>query len=66
MIDVERVDYVRVPATDIEKAKRFYGEVLGLRENPARPATFLNRSRAAEQICLAPRPPPGAAAARRT
>jgi catechol 2,3-dioxygenase-like lactoylglutathione lyase family enzyme len=34
MIDVERVDYVRVPATDIEEAKRFYGEVLGLRENP--------------------------------
>ena len=28
------------------------------RENPARPATFLNRSRAAEQICLAPRPAP--------
>ena len=37
MIDVERVDYVRVPATDIEKAKRFYGEVLGLRENANSP-----------------------------
>ena len=37
MIDVERVDYVRVPATDIEEAKRFYGEVLGLRENPNSP-----------------------------
>ena len=37
MIGVERVDYVRVPATDIEEAKRFYGEVLGLRENPNSP-----------------------------
>ena len=37
MIDIERVDYVRVPATDIEAAKRFYGEVLGLRENPNSP-----------------------------
>jgi catechol 2,3-dioxygenase-like lactoylglutathione lyase family enzyme len=37
VIDVERVDYVRVPATDIEEAKRFYGEVLGLRENPNSP-----------------------------
>ena len=37
MIDVERVDYVRVPATDIEEAKRFYGDVLGLRENPNSP-----------------------------
>jgi glyoxylase I family protein len=30
VIDVERVDYIRVPVTDIEKAKHFYGEVLGL------------------------------------
>lgn len=37
MIDVQRVDYVRVPATDIAEAKRFYGEVLGLRENPNSP-----------------------------
>jgi predicted enzyme related to lactoylglutathione lyase len=37
VIGVERVDYVRVPATDIEEAKRFYGEVLGLRENPNSP-----------------------------
>ena len=37
MIDVERVDYVRVPVTDIEEAKRFYGEVLGLRKNPNSP-----------------------------
>ena len=31
MIEVERVDYIRVPVDDIEKAKRFYGDVLGLR-----------------------------------
>ena len=33
MIEVERVDYVRVPVDDIEQAKRFYGEVLGLPRN---------------------------------
>ena len=38
MIDVERVDYIRVPVTDIEKAKHFYGDVLGLRQNPNSPA----------------------------
>jgi glyoxylase I family protein len=30
MVEVERVDYIRVPVTDIEAAKHFYGEVLGL------------------------------------
>ena len=33
MIDVTRVDYIRVPVDDIEKAKHFYGEVLGLPRN---------------------------------
>ena len=33
MIDVERVDYIRVPVDDIETAKHFYGEVLGLPRN---------------------------------
>ena len=37
MIDVERVDYIRVPVTDIEEANRFYGELLGLRRNPNSP-----------------------------
>jgi len=37
VIDVERVDYVRVPATDIEAARHFYGEMLGLPENPNSP-----------------------------
>ena len=38
MIEVERVDYIRVPVRDIDQAKRFYGEILGLRENPNSPA----------------------------
>jgi glyoxylase I family protein len=37
VIEVERVDYVRVPVTDIEQAKHFYGEVLGLEQNPNSP-----------------------------
>jgi catechol 2,3-dioxygenase-like lactoylglutathione lyase family enzyme len=37
VIDVERVDYVRVPVTDIEAANHFYGEVLGLRLSPNSP-----------------------------
>ena len=38
MIGVERVDYVRVPVTDIDEANRFYGDVLGLKRNPNSPA----------------------------
>ncbi len=37
MIDVERVDFIRVPVTDMEAANRFYGEVLGLARNPNSP-----------------------------
>ena len=33
MIDVTRVDYIRVPVDDIEAAQHFYGEVLGLPRN---------------------------------
>ena len=33
MIEITRVDYIRVPVDDIEKAKHFYGEVLGLPQN---------------------------------
>ena len=29
-IDVERTDFISVPVTDLERAKRFYGETLGL------------------------------------
>ncbi len=38
MIDVERVDYIRVPVTDIDEANHFYGELLGLRRNPNSPS----------------------------
>ena len=34
---VERVDYIRVPVKDMDEAKQFYGEILGLRENPNSP-----------------------------
>jgi catechol 2,3-dioxygenase-like lactoylglutathione lyase family enzyme len=34
VIDVERVDYIRVPVTDMEQANHFYGDVLGLERNP--------------------------------
>jgi catechol 2,3-dioxygenase-like lactoylglutathione lyase family enzyme len=37
-MQVERVDYVRVPVTDIEQAKHFYGELLGLKLNPNSPS----------------------------
>ena len=38
MLEVERVDYIRVPVTDMEEAKHFYGEVLGLERNPNSPS----------------------------
>ena len=37
MIGVERVDYVRIPVTDMEQAEHFYGVVLGLEKNPNSP-----------------------------
>jgi catechol 2,3-dioxygenase-like lactoylglutathione lyase family enzyme len=30
MINVERVDFVSLPTRDVDRARRFYGEVLGL------------------------------------
>ena len=38
MIEVQRVDYIRVPVTDMTEANHFYGEVLGLERNPNSPA----------------------------
>jgi predicted enzyme related to lactoylglutathione lyase len=35
VIDVKGVDYIRVPVTDIERAKEFYGGVLGLPPGPS-------------------------------
>ena len=37
-IGVERVDYIRVPVTDIDAANHFYGELLGLRRSQNFPA----------------------------
>ncbi len=34
MIEVQGVDYIRVPVTDIDAARRFYGDVLGLPPGP--------------------------------
>ena len=34
---VERVDYIRVPVTDMDAANHFYGDLLGLRRNPNSP-----------------------------
>ena len=31
---VERVDFVSIPTRDVARARRFYGEVLGLPQNP--------------------------------
>jgi predicted enzyme related to lactoylglutathione lyase len=33
VLEITRVDYIRVPVDDIDKAKHFYGEVLGLPRN---------------------------------
>lgn len=37
MIGVERVDYIRVPVTDMAEADRFYGGFLGLKRDPNSP-----------------------------
>ena len=38
MIDIQRVDYIRIPVTDMQEANHFYGEVLGLARNPNSPS----------------------------
>ena len=38
MIDAQRVDFIRVPVTDMAEANHFYGDLLGLRRNPNSPA----------------------------
>lgn len=38
MIGAQRVDFIRVPVTDMDEATNFYGEVLGLERNPNSPA----------------------------
>jgi predicted enzyme related to lactoylglutathione lyase len=34
---VERIDYIRVPVTDMDAANHFYGDLLGLQQNPNSP-----------------------------
>jgi catechol 2,3-dioxygenase-like lactoylglutathione lyase family enzyme len=36
-IGVERVDYIRVPVKDMQEARHFYEELLGLEKNPNSP-----------------------------
>ena len=40
MIDVERVDFVSVPTRDVDRARRFYAETLGLASKPGSPDEF--------------------------
>jgi predicted enzyme related to lactoylglutathione lyase len=35
VIEIEGVDYIRIPVQDIESAKRFYGQTLGLPPGPS-------------------------------
>ena len=37
-VDVERVDFISVPVTDLERSRRFYGETLGLPQIPGQSA----------------------------
>jgi catechol 2,3-dioxygenase-like lactoylglutathione lyase family enzyme len=37
---VERVDFVSIPTRDVSRSRRFYGEVLGLPQNPHNPDEF--------------------------
>ena len=39
-MQVERVDFISIPTQDIERAKKFYGEALGLPSNPWSPGDF--------------------------
>ena len=49
MIDVERVDYIRVPVTDMAAANHFYGELLGLEAEPELARRRLGRVRGRER-----------------
>jgi catechol 2,3-dioxygenase-like lactoylglutathione lyase family enzyme len=39
-LDVECVDFVTVPIRDVARARRFYGDVLGLPASPVNPDEF--------------------------
>jgi catechol 2,3-dioxygenase-like lactoylglutathione lyase family enzyme len=40
MLDIETLHHASLPASDLERSKRFYSEVLGLREVPRPPFNF--------------------------
>jgi predicted enzyme related to lactoylglutathione lyase len=40
VIEIERVDFVSVPTRDVDRARRFYGEVLGLPQARGVPDEF--------------------------
>jgi catechol 2,3-dioxygenase-like lactoylglutathione lyase family enzyme len=40
VVEVERVDFVSIPTRDLERAKRFYGETLGLPSHSYSPDDF--------------------------
>ena len=40
MLEIERVDFVTVPTRDLARARRFYGEVLGLPASAGTPDEF--------------------------
>jgi catechol 2,3-dioxygenase-like lactoylglutathione lyase family enzyme len=40
MMEVERVDFVSVPVRDVARARRFYGDVLGLPSSQTTPNEF--------------------------
>src|SRR5262245_62861012 len=40
MLDVERVDFVSVPIRELERSRRFYGELLGLPASRLNPDEF--------------------------
>ena len=50
MIGVERVDYIRVPVTDIDAANHFYGELLASSGTRTRPTIGSSTRRAASRL----------------
>jgi predicted enzyme related to lactoylglutathione lyase len=50
MITVEHVDFISVPSQDVDRSKRFYGELLGLELEKERPDSVEYR---AGQVTLA-------------
>jgi predicted enzyme related to lactoylglutathione lyase len=51
VIDVTRVDYIRIPVDDIKQAKHFYGEILARISDPAGNRILLHhRYKSYEQV----------------